>query len=205
MDWLIIEFDRALKAILGPAPSSRPVPGDSLPEPDMTNEERARAAALMRVNHCGEVCAQALYQGQALMSRNPIVTRTLQRAREEETEHLGWTAQRISELGGRPSLLNPLWYAGSLAIGMIAGRLGENTNLAFLVETEKQVETHLADHMERLPQSDRKSWAILEQMRQDEISHGDTARRLGGHNLPLPAILGMKLASKVMTTTAYWV
>ncbi|MFZ5510619.1 MAG: 2-polyprenyl-3-methyl-6-methoxy-1,4-benzoquinone monooxygenase [Pseudomonadota bacterium] len=205
MDRLITEFDRALRTVFGPARSTRPMPGGGLPEAELSAQEKRHAAALMRVNHCGEVCAQALYQGQAITSRNPVVTRALRRASDEEIEHLAWTERRIEELGGRKSLLNPLWYLGSLAIGVLAGRLGEAANLGFLAETETQVEAHLADHMGRLPQADRKSWAVLEQMQQDEISHAHTARQLGAQELPLPAKLAMRLASRVMTTTAYWV
>lgn len=205
MDRLIIEFDRALRTMFGPARSTRPMPGGGLPEAELSPQEKRHAAALMRVNHCGEVCAQALYQGQALTSRNPVVTRALRRAGDEETEHLAWTERRIEELGGRKSLLNPVWYVGSLTVGVLAGRFGEAANLGFLAETEAQVEAHLADHMGRLPQADRKSWAVLEQMQQDEISHAHTARQLGAQELPLPAKLAMRLASRVMTTTAYWV
>lgn len=205
MDRLIVGLDRALRTLFGPARSTRPIPGHNLPEAELDEDEKRHTAALMRVNHCGEVCAQALYQGQAWTSRNPAITRALQRAADEETEHLAWTEKRIEELGGRKSLLNPLWYGGALAIGVVAGKSGDGWNLGFLAETEKQVEAHLADHLGRLPQPDRKSWAILEQMQQDEISHANTAQQLGAQELPLAVTLAMKLASSVMTRTAYWI
>lgn len=205
LDPLIIEFDRALRTVFGPALSARPVPGAGLPEADLTEAEKRHAAALMRVNHCGEICAQALYQGQALTSRDPAVTETLRQAAREETEHLAWTEKRIGELGGRRSLLNPLWYAGSLAMGVAAGKLGDRWNLGFLAETERQVEAHLTDHLKRLPAQDCKSREILDQMRADEMGHAETAVRLGASELPGPVRLAMKLASRVMTRTAYWV
>ncbi|MBI4756526.1 MAG: 2-polyprenyl-3-methyl-6-methoxy-1,4-benzoquinone monooxygenase [Betaproteobacteria bacterium] len=204
-DRLIIEFDRALRTVFAPAATVRPVPGEELPEVPLSDAERGHAAALMRVNHVGEICAQALYQGQALMSDDPVVTRALARASREETEHLAWTEQRIEELGGRKSLLNPLWYGGALAIGVVAGRFGDAWNLGFLAETERQVEAHLLDHLGRLPEADRKSRRIVEQMKIDEIGHADTAMRLGARELPAPVRGAMKLASRVMTSTAYWV
>lgn len=204
LDQLIIEFDRALRTVFAPAQTLRPVPGGDLPEPHLSEEEKRRAAALMRVNHCGEICAQALYQGQALTSRDPSIETALRQAAREETEHLAWTEKRISELGGRKSLLNPLWYGGSLAMGVLAGKLGDAWNLGFLAETEKQVEAHLADHLGRLPQSDRKSWEVLEQMKRDEIGHAETAVRLGARELPAAVKLGMKVASRIMTRSAYW-
>lgn len=205
LDQLIVEFDKALRTVLAPAHTVRPVPGAELPEAPMTESEKRHAAALMRVNHVGEVCAQALYQGQAITSRDSGVRRALERAAAEETEHLAWTEQRIEELGGRKSLLNPLWYGGALSMGLIAGRLGDNWNLGFLAETERQVEAHLSDHLDRLPRSDRKSCEILEQMKKDEIQHAHTAVGLGARELPAPLKLAMRLASKVMTRTAYWI
>jgi ubiquinone biosynthesis monooxygenase Coq7 len=205
LERLIIHFDKALRTVFAPAQSVRPTPGGDLPETALTEQEKREAAALMRVNHVGEVCAQALYQGQALTSRNETVRRALERAAQEETEHLAWTERRIDELGGRKSLLNPVWYLGALAIGFTAGRLGDEWNLGFLAETERQVEAHLAGHLERLPESDRKSWRIIEQMQRDEIEHAHTAIRLGARELPPPVRLAMKLASRVMTRTAYWV
>ncbi|CAL95378.1 2-polyprenyl-3-methyl-6-methoxy-1,4-benzoquinone monooxygenase [Azoarcus olearius] len=202
-DKAIIEFDKALRTVFAPARSVRPVPGDDVPDAPLDDEQKRHAAALMRVNHVGEICAQALYQGQAIMSGDERVREELQRASHEETEHLAWTEQRIAELGGRKSLLNPLWYGGALAIGMLAGRFGDRWNLGFLAETERQVEAHLTSHLERLPADDRKSRAIVEQMRTDEVEHAETALKLGGRELPLPVRSAMKLASRVMTTAAY--
>ena len=205
LDQAIIEFDRALRTVFALASTVRPVPGDDLPEADLSEEEKNRSAALMRVNHCGEICAQALYQGQALTSGNPELATTLGRAAREETEHLAWTEKRITELGGRKSLLNPLWYGGSFVLGAIAGRLGDAWNLGFLAETERQVEAHLTDHLGLLPKSDRRSWQVLEQMKEDEIGHAETAVTLGARELPAPFKLAMKVASRVMTRTAYWI
>lgn len=158
----------------------------------------------MRVNHVGEVCAQALYQGQALSSRNVGVRQALEKAANEETDHLAWTEQRISELGARKSLLNPLWYFGALSMGVMAGKLGDAWNLGFLAETERQVEAHLDRHLETLPAHDMKSRAIVAQMRLDEISHAETAMALGARELPPPAKLAMKLVARLMTRTAYY-
>ncbi len=205
IDELIVEFDKALRTVFAPAHTVRPVPGAELPETPLSEAEKRHAAALMRVNHVGEVCAQALYQGQAVTSRDHAVRRALERAAGEETEHLAWTERRIEELGGRRSLLNPLWYGGALALGVAAGKLGDDWNLGFLAETERQVEAHLTDHLERLPRADRKSWEILEQMKKDEIQHAHTAVGLGARELPVPVKLAMRVASKVMTRTAYWV
>ena len=205
IDQVILQFDKALRTVFAPAQTLRPVPGGELPESVLTEAEKKHAAALMRVNHVGEVCAQALYQGQALTSRNETVIRALGQAAHEESEHLAWTEQRISELGGRKSLLNPIWYGGALAIGVAAGRLGDEWNLGFLAETERQVEAHLAGHLERLPEADQKSWRIVEQMKHDEIEHAHTAVGLGAKELPAPIRLFMKLAAGAMTRTAYWV
>jgi len=157
----------------------------------------------MRVNHVGEVCAQALYQGQALTARDPRARATLEQAAKEEEDHLAWSAERIRELHGRPSLLNPLWYAGAFAIGSLAGAIGERWNLGFLAETERQVEQHLSGHLEELPQQDQRTRVLVEAMRRDEAKHRDTAMRLGAAELPAPARLAMRLASRVMTTIAY--
>ncbi|MDT3668706.1 MAG: 2-polyprenyl-3-methyl-6-methoxy-1,4-benzoquinone monooxygenase [Aromatoleum sp.] len=203
IDQVITQFDKGLRTLFAPARSARPIPGGDLPEEPMTDEERRHAAALMRVNHCGEICAQALYQGQALISRDDSVRRELQQASNEETEHLAWTEHRIAELGGRTSLLNPLWYAGSLIIGIAAGRFGDRWNLGFLAETEQQVEAHLQGHLDRLPVNDQKSRLIVEQMKADEARHAETARGLGAHDLPAPVKAVMKLASRVMTTATY--
>jgi len=205
IDDLIVEFDKGLRTLLAPARTSRPLPGKSLAEADMGEEEKRLAAALMRVNHSGEICAQALYQGQALTARDPLVQEKLQQAAQEETEHLAWTSRRVQELGGHLSLLNPLWYGGSLAIGAVAGLLGDKWNLGFLAETERQVGRHLQSHLARLPQQDEKSRAVVEQMYVDETNHADMAVRLGGAELPLPVKMAMKISSKVMTRTAYWV
>ena len=159
----------------------------------------------MRVNHVGEVCAQALYQGQALTARSSTAQAALQHAADEETEHLAWTERRIEELGGRRSLLNPLWYAGSFAIGAAAGLLGDRWNLGFLAETERQVVEHLDGHLRQLPPEDEKSRAVIEEMRLDEARHATTALQHGGEPLPAPARAAMRLASKVMTKTAYWI
>lgn len=202
-DRFILEFDRALRTVLAPARSRRPTPGGELPEAAMSDAERRHAGALMRVNHVGEVCAQALYQGQALTSRDPAVSDALRGAADEEIEHLAWCEQRIAELGGRKSLLNPLWYAGALSLGVLAGRLGDKWNLGFLVETERQVEAHLDGHLSELPEQDGRSRKIVDQMRIDEIAHADTALRLGAAELPAPAKAVMRIAAKLMTTTAY--
>lgn len=204
-DDFIIEFDKALRTVFAPSPTDRPSPGGDLLEADLDAAERRHAARLMRVNHCGEVCAQALYQGQALTSHDPAVRDALRQAAWEETEHLNWTERRIEELDGRKSLLNPVWYVGSLALGLTAGWLGDCWNLGFLAETERQVEAHLLDHLDRLPEADAKSRSILEQMKTDEIRHAETAVGLGAAELPAPVKLGMRLASKLMTRTAYWV
>jgi ubiquinone biosynthesis monooxygenase Coq7 len=203
MDRLIHEFDRALRAIAGVANASRPSPAVGNAEAALDEKERAHAAALMRVNHVGEICAQALYQGQALTARNAQAKAALEQAAREEEDHLAWSAERIRELGGRPSLLNPFWYAGSLAIGALAGALGDRWNLAFLAETEHQVEEHLTGHLEALPAKDQRTRAVVEAMRRDEAKHRASALRLGAAELPEPAKAAMRLASKVMTTVAY--
>jgi 3-demethoxyubiquinol 3-hydroxylase len=205
IDRFIIGFDRALRTLLTPAQTLRPVPGTELPEVELDDSEKRQSSALMRVNHVGEICAQALYQGQALTARNREVQHTLERAAREETEHLAWTERRIAELSGRKSLLNPLWYGGSFAIGAFAGMLGDKWNLGFLAETERQVEAHLGGHLKRLPHHDQKSRAIVAQMQIDEAGHATTAVAHGGVDLPVPVKLAMKLGSKVMTQTAYWV
>jgi ubiquinone biosynthesis monooxygenase Coq7 len=203
LDALILEFDRALRAVAGVVQASRPSPAQQVPETPVDDDQRAHAAALMRVNHVGEVCAQALYQGQALTARHAAARGTLEQAAREEQDHLAWSAERIRELGGRPSLLNPLWYAGSFAIGAVAGALGDKWNLAFLAETERQVEEHLSGHLESLPQDDRRTRAVVEAMRADEARHRASAVELGAAELPEPVRRAMRLASKVMTTVAY--
>ena len=203
IDALIPEFDKALRALFAPAPTRRPMPGADLPEAEMNEAEKRHVAALMRVNHCGEICAQALYQGQALGSSDPAVRQELEQAAWEETEHLNWTETRIAELGGRKSIFNPLWYAGSLAIGVVAGKCGDNWSLGFLAETERQVESQLAGHLARLPAQDRKSSEVLEQMKADEMLHAEAAIRYGARELPAPVRVAMKLSSKVMIRLSY--
>lgn len=203
LDSLIAEFDRALRAVAGVHEARRPTPADVAPEAELTDDERRHAAALMRVNHVGEVCAQALYQGQALTARNPQARTALLQAASEEQDHLAWSLERIRELQGRPSLLNPLWYAGAFAMGTAAGALGDRWNLAFLAETERQVEDHLAGHLDRLPAHDRRTRVVVDAMRADEAKHRDTAVRLGAAELPEPARRAMRLAARVMTTVAY--
>lgn len=203
IDDLIIGFDKGLRTLFAPARSTRATPGENLMDGDMDAAQRALAAALMRVNHSGEICAQALYQGQALTARDSKARAALEAAAQEETEHLAWTEQRITELGGRKSLLNPLWYAGSFAIGAAAGALGDKWNLGFLAETERQVEQHLEGHLARLPEADQKSRAIVEQMCADEARHASTARQHGGVELPAPVKMVMQASSKVMTGTSF--
>jgi len=205
LDKIIIEFDKALRTLAAGAVSARPLPGSALAEADLSEAEKRHAASLMRVNHCGEVCAQALYQGQALSCDEPTVTRALAQAAREETEHLAWTQRRIAELGGRLSLLNPLWYAGSLALGYTAGRFGTRWNLGFLAETERQVEAHLEGHLERLAPQDAKTRAIVVQMKQDESDHARTAYALGAADLPEPVKRAMRLSARLMTQVSYWV
>ena len=202
-DRLIIEFDRALRTLAAPARSTRATPGNELPEAALADSQRQEAIGLMRVNHCGEVCAQALYQGQALTSRQPAIRIALQQAADEETEHLAWTEQRLRELGGRTSLLNPLWYLGSLSLGVGAGILGDRWNLGFLSATERQVEAHLRSHLERLPREDQRSRAIVEQMREDEARHADMADAYGAASLPAPVQVAMRAMAGIMTRLAH--
>lgn len=203
LDRVIAEFDRALRTVSDVAEASRVSPADALPEAELNEHDRRHAAALMRVNHVGEVCAQALYQGQALTARDEHARQALERAAREEEDHLAWSAQRVHELGGRTSLLNPFWYAGAFAIGTLAGALGDRWNLGFLAETERQVEEHLSGHLERLPREDVRTRAVVEAMRADEARHRDTAVRLGASELPRPIRLAMRIASGFMTRVAY--
>lgn len=205
LDQAIIEFDKALRTVFAAAPTARKRPGEDLPEGSLSPQEKRHAAALMRVNHVGEVCAQALYQGQALSSQDPATRDAMLHAAWEETEHLNWTEKRIAELGGRKSLLNPLWYAGSLTLGLVAGKFGDPWNLGFLAETERQVGAHLDSHLKRLPEADVRSRAVVEQMATDEAQHAVLAAELGGKALPAPVKAAMALSSKVMTSTAYYV
>ena len=204
LDSLIIGFDKALRTVFAPAASARGVPGRELAEPVLSAQDKAHAAALMRVNHVGEICAQALYQGQALTCRNAEVRQALEKAAGEETEHLAWTEGRIKDLGSRKSLLNPLWYLGALSLGAFAGKLGDAWSLGFLAETERQVEAHLEHHLGELPQQDAKSQAIVEQMKIDEVAHAETALQLGARQMPAGVKAAMRLAAGVMTRTAYY-
>ncbi len=203
-DALILNFDKALRTVFASASSRRPYPDEGVAEAELSEAEKRHAAGLMRVDHSGEVCAQALYQGQALTARNPEAAQALVQASEEETEHLAWCERRLDELGSRKSLLNPVWYLGSFGIGVLAGALGDRWNLGFLAETERQVEGHLEGHLERLPAQDARSRAIVEQMKADEIRHAETAVAHGGAELPPPVKLAMKLSSRIMTRAAYW-
>ena len=204
-DRLIITFDNGLRTLLASAHSARPHPDAGVAGSELGPDERDLAAALMRVNHTGEICAQALYQGQALTAHNAEARAALERAAAEETDHLAWTSQRIAELGGRLSLLNPLWYAGSFALGAAAGLLGDKWSLGFLAETERQVEGHLAGHLDRLPPQDEKSRAVLEQMKDDEARHARAAIEHGAAELPAPVKLAMKFGSRVMTRSSFWI
>jgi 3-demethoxyubiquinol 3-hydroxylase len=203
-DSLIIEVDKGLRTLFAGASTTRKYPGQEFGEPVLSDVDKMHAAALMRINHVGEVCAQALYQGQALTCRNPEVRKILGKAVHEETEHLAWTEQRINELGSRKSLLNPLWYLGSLSLGAFAGGLGDAWSLGFLAETERQVEAHLDHHLSELPAQDAKSRAIVRQMKIDERVHADTAVGFGAWELPVPVKVVMRLAASVMTRTAYY-
>jgi ubiquinone biosynthesis monooxygenase Coq7 len=203
LDQLIAQLDRALRTVGGVTQASRASPGDGEAEAELTSQDRRHAAALMRVNHVGEVCAQALYQGQALTARDQRARQALERAAEEEEDHLAWSAQRVAELGGRTSLFNPLWYAGAFAMGAIAGALGDRWNLGFLAETERQVEEHLSGHLQRLPQADSRTRVVVEAMRADEARHRDTALGMGAAELPRPVKRAMRFASGLMTRIAY--
>ena len=205
LDSLITEFDKGLRTVFAPAHAARPTPAAAVAEAQLPDAERRRAAALMRVNHCGEVCAQALYQGQALSSDNPATVAALAQAAREELDHLAWSEQRVAELGGRTSLLNPLWYAGSLAMGYCAGRLGDQWNLGFLAETEHQVQAHLEGHLTRLDERDARTRAVVSAMRDDEARHAATARELGAAELPAPVKQAMRAVAGVMTRVSYWV
>jgi len=203
LDRLIEGFDLALRAVAGVHRARRPSPAEGRHEATLDDAERAHAAALMRINHVGEVCAQALYQGQALTARDPANRQALDHAAAEEQDHLAWSAARVDELGGRLSLANPLWYAGAFAIGAAAGVLGDRWSLAFLAETEHQVEAHLSGHLDQLSSADVRTRAVVEQMRSDEARHRDTALELGAAELPAPVKAAMRLMSKLMTTLAY--
>ena len=204
IDRLIIEFDTALRSVVGGANSQRPAPGSEfLSKTALDAQERQHAAGLMRVNHVGEVCAQALYQSQKLVARNPQIQEMLNHSGQEEMDHLAWCETRLQELGSHTSYLNPFWYAGSFAIGLAAGLAGDKWSLGFVSETEKQVENHLESHLQKLPQEDHRSRAIVDQMRIDEIEHGQAAKDAGGVPLPEPIQKMMQMMSKIMTSTAY--
>jgi ubiquinone biosynthesis monooxygenase Coq7 len=211
LDTLISAADRALRAVFAPARASRPMPEPKpVPAPPEaqatpTQAEKRDSAALMRVNHAGEIAAQALYHGQALVARSAATRALLLKAAHEETDHLAWCETRLKELDSRPSLLNPLWYAGSFAIGAAAALLGDRVSLGFVVETERQVEGHLDEHLARLPQDDTRSRAILQTMRTDEIAHGVSAKAAGGAELPSPVRFLMRNTARLMTSTAYWI
>ena len=206
IDRLIIEFDQILATACPreQVKAHRPSPADEIPENDLSRAERSHSGGLMRVNHAGEVSAQALYQGQALTSRSKQVRQTMWQSAKEEIDHLAWCAKRLDELGGHTSYLNPLWYLGSLTIGTLAGICGDKWSLGFVVETERQVVIHLQGHLEELPKQDLKSRAIVNQMVEDEARHGVTAMEVGGAELPAPIKKMMKISSRVMTRTAYW-
>lgn len=202
LDDVLTVADTALRALTVTPGATRPTPRPDRPPEPMPDADRRAAGALMRVNHVGEVCAQALYSAQALATRDAALKRQFARAAAEETDHLAWTAERLEALGARQSLLNPLWYAGAFAVGLVAGRAGDATSLGFLVETERQVERHLDGHLERLPAADVASRAVVRQMKQDEANHAVAAERAGAARLPWPLRLAMRGAARVMTTTA---
>ena len=206
LDRLLAGANNALRTIA--APAGRPArtnPAADIADADLTDKQKAHAAGLMRVNHAGEVAAQALYQGHATVARDPHIEEQMHRAAEEEFDHLAWCEQRINELGYRPSRLSPLWYAGAYAIGAASGVLGDKWSLGFIAETEKQVCSHLDSHLDHLPEDDAKSRAIVEQMRDEEQEHGENAVDAGAAELPRPVIRLMRVTAKVMTNTAYWV
>jgi 3-demethoxyubiquinol 3-hydroxylase len=203
LDRLLGEIDKAIKVLSAPVHAGRPPP-TSHGELVLEEADRKLAARLMRINHAGEVAAQALYQGQALTARDSKVADSMRRAAAEEMDHLAWCETRLSELSGHTSFLNPLWYAGSFAIGALAGALGDRTSLGFIAETEKQVEAHLRGHSDRLPAADHRSRAIVDQMTRDEAAHGAEAASLGADRLPLPLRAAMRLTAQVMTRSSFW-
>lgn len=203
MDTLLSTVDAALRTLFVPARASRPCPTLPAQPTALAAEEKRLSGALMRVNHVGEVCAQALYTGQALATRDAALRTHFEEASREETDHLAWTAERLQELGARPSLLNPVWYAGAFALGFVAGKIGDKLSLGFVVETEQQVAEHLTSHLSRLPENDHASRAIVVQMRDDELRHAHDAALAGAAPLPRAAKGLMRVAAKVMTTTAH--
>lgn len=203
LDRLLAGIERALETVAGAPEAARPSPAEAFDDADMDDAERRHAAGLMRINHTGEVCAQALYDGQAALARSEENRAHLQHAADEETDHLAWCAERLKELDSRPSLLNPLWYAGSYVIGAVAALAGDPVSLGFVVETERQVEAHLEEHLDKLPPQDERSRAVLSQMQADEVRHAHEARVRGGIDLPFPIPGLMQLSSMVMKTVAY--
>ena len=204
LDRFLVVADNALRTVSGATHSSRPSPGEKCADP-ADDEARRHVAGLMRVDHAGEVCAQALYAGQSLMARSDEVRSALEQAGAEERDHLAWCAERLRELDSHPSLLSPFWYAGSFALGVASGLAGDRWSMGFLVETERQVEKHLDGHLDRLPPDDTRSRAILEQMREDEARHAVVAEEMGGASLPFPVRAMMRLSSRVMTRVAYYI
>ncbi|UCU99968.1 2-polyprenyl-3-methyl-6-methoxy-1,4-benzoquinone monooxygenase [Acidovorax radicis] len=204
MDSLLIAADNALRTLFAKPRATEETPAHGLAEGDLSPSEKKLAGALMRVNHVGEVCAQALYSGQALVTRDEPLRNHLQMAAREETDHLAWTQQRLDALGARPSLLNPLWFAGAFVLGAAAAKISDRTSLGFVVETENQVAAHLQSHLDRLPAQDLASRAVVARMKSDEERHADQARQSGARALPAPARAAMRLAAKVMTTTAHY-
>lgn len=206
LDQWLAAADRALRTLAAPPAARRPSPAAAVADPGELSADDAReAAALMRVNHVGEVCAQALYDAQALAADSAELRAMFEQAAREETDHLAWTEERIRQLGGRTSLLNPLWYGGAFAIGLVAARIGDRASLGFMAETERQVEQHLQGHLERLPAGDAASRAIVAQMKDDEVRHADAALEVGGAPLPWPVRTAMRLAARVMTRTAHYI
>ena len=203
LDRLIVGFDRALRTLAGTTSSVRASPAEGIDDEPLTAQERRHAGGLMRVNHTGEVCAQALYQAQAMVASDPEVRERFAATAREEEDHLAWTRARLTELETHASLANPLWYAGSFAIGVVAGLSGDHSNLGFVVETERQVEEHLSSHIDRLPAGDARSRAIVVAMRDDEIRHGMAATEAGARELPLPIRVMMRATARLMTVTAY--
>ncbi len=204
LDNIITHVDQAVRTLCTRPQPSRDNPGAVYADNHLGKKERQHAVRLMRINHSGEICAQALYQGQALASKNTPLKCALSQAAQEEIDHLAWTEERIHELGGRTSLLNPFWYLGALSIGVLAGKLGDEWNLGFLAETEHQVEKHLDGHLKKLSPEDQRSWAIVNQMKIDEGQHADLAKKLGARDLPFWTKKLMKCSAKIMTTTTFW-
>ncbi|EAR22463.1 2-polyprenyl-3-methyl-6-methoxy-1,4-benzoquinone monooxygenase [Nitrococcus mobilis] len=206
VDRVIAQFDAGVQTLYGrPRGTGRPSPANELPEPELDRQERRKAARLMRVNHCGEICAQALYQAQAITTRNPALRQTLARAAAEENDHLAWCEERLMRLGSHTSYLNPLFYIGSLGIGALAGAAGDRWSLGFLAQTEEQVVQHLSRHLQRLPRQDRPSRAIVEQMRLEEDGHASSATAAGAARIPRPVRQLMRLSARAMTGTTYWI